>query len=223
MIAVPPTPPTPRPPRSASRGAQAASRKEHAASAEIPTTAGGKKKKTASVKRTVNKGTSGRSRRARVALEPSKGLDTTYAEPLTTQAREGDEREWKDRVRARRRRQASVSVVLDQTFGRFAESDPSLWDRRAYLMLVGIVYNRLANDEADIPTEELIALAKLLAESRRADSQSHAARVDTQTKERREDATANAPCATGNGRLPDAFGEVVRQIYGTNVPGAARA
>jgi len=117
-------------------------------------------------------------------------------------------RAWSERIGAHRRRQASVSAILDQTFGRFAESDPALWDRRTYLMLVGVVYERLATDEAELPTDELIALAKLLAESRRADSQSRA----------REAANAaTAPSVSANGPLPDSFGDVVRQIYGTDV------
>ena len=222
-MAVATTSRTPRQSRPASLGAESVTRNEHTEFAETPTTVGAKKKKTSSTKGSGKKGKSGKRRRARVTLDPSGTLDTTSAEPLSRPKHKGDERGWTDRVRAHRRRQASVSVVLDQTFGRFAESDPLLWDRRAYLMLVGIVYDRLANDEADIPTEELIALAKLLAESRRADSQSHAARVETQAKEQCAGGSDDASSASGNGRLPDAFGDVVRQIYGTNVPGAARA
>lgn len=113
-------------------------------------------------------------------------------------------------MRAHRRRQASVSVILDRTFGKLAESNPDLWDRRAYLMLVGVIYERLATGEADMPTEELIALAKVLAESRRAEGRTRAAH---QTE---AGTSANEPGAppVGNGRLPDTFGEVVRQIYG---------
>lgn len=137
---------------------------------------------------------------------PNIGTSTAHANrPL--------DRVWVDRVRAHRQRQASISAILDQTFGRFAESDPSLWDRRAYLMLVGIVYERLATNETDVSTEELIALAKLLAESRRADNQARGTPVEGPTTERQSGASAS-----DNGRLPDSFGDVVRQIYGTNVP-----
>lgn len=133
----------------------------------------------------------------------------------------GGERDWPLRVRDHRRRQASVAAILDETFGRFAQSDPVLWDRRAYLMLVGIVYERLACDESTIATDELISLAKLLAESRRADTH---ARDGASAAEKAEGSrgAAGAVDAKRHG-LPDEFGEVVRQVYGTKMPGVEGA
>ena len=122
---------------------------------------------------------------------------------------------WADRLRDHRRRQASVGAILDETFGRFAESDPALWDRRAYLMLVGIAYERLALDELEIPTDELISLAKLLAESRRADTQARGQDGKTQHG---ATVTESKELSANNDRLPDAFGDVIRQIYGTRIP-----
>ena len=124
---------------------------------------------------------------------------------------------WHQRIHDHRRRQASVSAILDQSFGRFAESDPSLWDRRAYLMLVGIVYERLACDEACVPTEELISLAKLLAESRRADTQARDGAADKVTQGDKRRGSSGPARSTPNEKLPDAFSEVVRQIYGATV------
>ena len=115
--------------------------------------------------------------------------------------------QWNEKVQVHRRRQASVAAVLDQTFGRLAKSSPELWERRAYLMLVGLVYERLATNENEIPSEELIALAKVLAENRRAE-----ARV--LENYRLKDATASESPPTGE--LPDHFAELVRQVYGTN-------
>ncbi|MDO8630534.1 MAG: hypothetical protein Q7R41_08570, partial [Phycisphaerales bacterium] len=40
-------------------------------------------------------------------------------------------------IGAFRRRQASVAVILDRTFGSMAKCNPELWERRAYLMLMG--------------------------------------------------------------------------------------
>ena len=42
-----------------------------------------------------------------------------------------------------RRRQVSVAAILDETFGELAKCDPDLWERRAYLMLIGLVYEKL--------------------------------------------------------------------------------
>ena len=104
-----------------------------------------------------------------------------------------------------RRRQASVAAILDETFGRLAESDPELWERRAYLMLMGTVYERLAGSSVDISTDELIALAKALAENRRVEARARDGKCDT------------APdVTTENGSLPERFSDIVRQIYGTN-------
>ena len=68
-------------------------------------------------------------------------------------------------IRSHRLRQATVAEILDQTLGKFAQSRPDLWERRAYLLLVGLVYEQLSNIE-EISLDELTAFAKILAESR---------------------------------------------------------
>ena len=106
-----------------------------------------------------------------------------------------------------RRRQASVAVILSETFGRFAETNPDLWDRRAYLMLVGLVYERLATNEDELSTEDLVTLSKILAENRRAEAQSrkkNAADDDSQDN------------SSPSEELPEHFADTVRQVYGTN-------
>ena len=122
----------------------------------------------------------------------------------------------KETLESHRHRQATVSAILDETFGQLATCKPELWDRRAYLMLVGLVYERLATNEEDLPTEELVALAKVLAESRRA-----------QSRPRDSVAVEEAPGskASRDGPLPDRFADIVRQIYGTDfqAPAAATA
>ena len=118
---------------------------------------------------------------------------------------------WGEKVRAHRRRQASVAAILDQTFGRFADSGPELWERRAYLMLVGLVYERLAVNEDEISTDELVTLAKVLAENRRAEARS---RLDLPSDGPVE------PTTPPIGELPDRFADVVRQVYGTKLDAA---
>jgi hypothetical protein len=108
-------------------------------------------------------------------------------------------------IGAFRRRQASVAVILDRTFGSMAKCNPELWERRAYLMLMGTVYERLAAGPEDIPTDELIALAKALAENRRVEARSRDGITDSLS-----------PGIRGSGELPEQFGGIVRQLYGTN-------
>lgn len=112
-----------------------------------------------------------------------------------------------EQVRDHRTRQASIACILEATFGSMAECNPDLWDRRAYLMLVGLVYDRLADQEREIPTVELVTLAKILAESRRAQGRPREGEPGPDTDE---------PTATRDGPLPVRFADVVRQVYGTN-------
>ena len=74
-------------------------------------------------------------------------------------------------------------------------------------MLVGLVYDRLAGAESALPCEELIALAKVLAEARRADAR-------TREHDRVKESKDSPPAPTGP--LPENFADIVRQVYGTN-------
>ena len=114
----------------------------------------------------------------------------------------------KGKVQDHRRRQASVAAILDQTLGYFAKSDPSLWERRAYLMLVGLVYERLATNEGEISTDDLVLLAKVLAENLRAEARAQDNHRLSETPESLKSST---------GKLPDHLADVVRQVYGTNL------
>lgn len=119
---------------------------------------------------------------------------------------------WPEKLRAHRRRQASVATILDTAFGRLADCNPDLWERRAYLLLVGMVYERLALDEEEIPTDELVKLAKVLAENRRIEAQARQA----------ADRDGGGPAdphdeeKTPDGQLPESVADAVRQVYGTN-------
>lgn len=115
---------------------------------------------------------------------------------------------WKGKVRDHHRRQASVAAILDQTLGHFAKSDPRLWERRAYLMLIGLVYERLATNEEEISTDDLVTLAKVLAENRRAEARAQGNHRLSETPESLQSST---------GKLPDHLADVVRQVYGTNL------
>ncbi len=117
------------------------------------------------------------------------------------------ERPWSEKLRAHRRRQASVASILDATFGHLADCNPDLWERRAYLMLLGLVYERLATNEEELATDELVALAKVLAEHRRIDARAGAG-------DRKDDSEGTA--RRTDGKLPDHFADVVRQVYGAD-------
>ena len=140
-------------------------------------------------------------RRVRAAYRNHRGPD-----PHTDDPKHAEGKAWGEKVKNHRRRQASVAAILDRIFGPMAKSNPHLWDRRAYLMLVGLVYERLAGSE-DIPTDELVALAKVLAEGRR---------VEARLRETGQPAQACGPDRPATGGLPEDLTDVVRQVYGTN-------
>lgn len=105
-----------------------------------------------------------------------------------------------------RRRQDSVATILEETFGEKGKKNPLLWEKQAFLSLVGLVFERLSTNEKEVSTEELVTLSKMLAEQRRAEAQSRDS-AEPQT----------GPVAVGaGGELPSDFGEAVKQIYGTN-------
>ncbi len=140
-----------------------------------------------------------RYRNARSAGPP----DRTDEKQQASDTRDGTEQ----LVGDHRRRQESVAAILDQTFGQSAKCKPELWDRRAYLMLVGLVYEKLATNEYGIATNELVALAKVLAENRR---------VEARLVGEQSSASGDADRQPTSQRLPENFADIVRQVYGTN-------
>ena len=112
------------------------------------------------------------------------------------------------RLREFRQRQASIASILESCFGDAANCKPELWERRAYLMVIGLVYERLAACEDDLPTGELATLAKVLVDARRA--------LGERSKE--ADKVVQPTEATQPpGELPEPFCEAVRRVYGTNL------
>ena len=102
-------------------------------------------------------------------------------------------------------RQEWVGKVLKELLGEKGKDNPHLLGQHAYLAMVSVLFERLTTKGKDISTEELAALSKMLAEQRRAEAQSSRGRNEVE-----------APAAKGEGELPEDFGEVVKQIYGTN-------
>lgn len=133
------------------------------------------------------------------------------ADPAACESRASErtplEKPWSEKLRAHRRRQASVASILDAAFGHLADCNPDLWERRAYLMLLGLVYERLATNEEELATDELVALAKVLAEHRRIEARAG-------TSDQKDD--SEAPARRTDEQLPDHFADVVRQVYGAN-------
>jgi hypothetical protein len=141
------------------------------------------------------------------ALDQEFGLRDKYnvAEPYHFLVREreaAEEEQFLSKLKGVRRRQLRAGRVLKKTYGKPGESNLQLWENGAYLKLVEMIYVRLMDDKSELPTAELMALSKAMAEHRRVSVR---------------EPGATGPVAVGaGGELPEDFGEAVKQIYGTN-------
>ena len=144
------------------------------------------------------------------ALDREFGLRDKYnvAEPYHFLVREreaAEEEQFLSKLKGVRRRQLRAGRVLKKTYGKPGESNLQLWENGAYLKLVEMIYVRLMDDKSELPTAELMALSKAMAEHRRVSAR---------------EPGATGPVAVGPGsELPEDFGDAVKQIYGTNFQG----
>lgn len=106
-------------------------------------------------------------------------------------------------------RRNHIAKLLDQLFGEFGRLHPALWERRVYHVIVGLVYERLAKDDPELPTAELVRLSKALAEARRTEAAVSAG----------NDAGHDDPHGPANaGPARPQLARVVRELYGASLP-----
>jgi|GEM_PF-3430001 len=110
---------------------------------------------------------------------------------------------------SQRKRQAEIATVLRQLFGNLADIEPQLWSHRAFLMLMGLAFEKLSTNEHELSTDELVKLTKALGDACRVQPRIRAAASGNTT------ATHRGTCS-----LPRNFADIVRQIYGTNISAA---
>lgn len=84
--------------------------------------------------------------------------------PKTTEATEKTPDAKLDEYRARL---AAVADILNNLLGEFDKQNPALWEHRTYLMMVGVIYERLVLYGAELPTDDVVDLAKVLTAYRR--------------------------------------------------------
>ncbi len=113
-----------------------------------------------------------------------------------------------------RARWAQARRIVGEVVGRDGEHDPRIWERGAYQLWLWLVVELLVVRRDDLEVSELSAISKMLHEQRKLSLN--------------EQKQAGAADGQGNGqgppgRLPERFGELVRQIYGANFQGDAVA
>lgn len=107
------------------------------------------------------------------------------------------------------RRWEAARRIVHQAVGTEDEHDPRIWERGLYQLWLWLVVERLVVRRDEIDVGELSVISKMLYDQRKLS-------LD-EVKQRHKDGDG----AQGNGaarstQLPEHFGELVRQIYGTN-------
>ncbi|KAB2947187.1 MAG: hypothetical protein F9K17_07760 [Phycisphaerae bacterium] len=118
-------------------------------------------------------------------------------------------------ARDRRTRQVCVARILEEGFGGLDQCRPSAWSRRAYWMLAGLIYERLAVDQESLTTAEVVALAKALAERERSQR-------GTSHRNAGGGSKRGSRAADETGRLAR-FARMIRDIYGVKAPSERRS
>ena len=109
-----------------------------------------------------------------------------------------------------RRRWENVRRIIRDAVGQNDEHNPQLWERGVYQLWLWLVVERLVVRGDEIDLDELSIISKMLHDQRK---------LSLEETKHQQKATENN--GNGNGtikstRLPEHFGELVRQIYGTN-------
>ena len=92
--------------------------------------------------------------------------------------------------------------------GQSEDHDPRIWERGVYQLWLWLVVERLVVRRDELDVSELSVISKMLHDQRKLSLDE----AKQQSKTDPEQGNGAAPSA----RLPEHFGEIVRQIYGTN-------
>jgi len=111
-----------------------------------------------------------------------------------------------------RKRQRALAAALDEFYGEFRDNHPDLWNHRAYLMLIGTVYERLVGGSLELPMEELVQLAKVLADQTKVRG---AVPVGKENRKKVLPGPERAAAATNDSEVPShVIAEAIREVYG---------
>jgi len=108
-----------------------------------------------------------------------------------------------------RRRLADTRRLLSKALDAADGSDPAIWERGAYLLWLRLVVEQLVVRGVDIEVGDLSTISKMLHDQRK---------LSLEEARHRSRAGGRAPATPKTTELPDEFGEVVRRIYGINLP-----
>jgi hypothetical protein len=113
-----------------------------------------------------------------------------------------------DRAELHRRWEHARRIVQDAV-GKEDEHNPRIWERGLYQLWLWLVVERLVVRRDEMDVGELSVISKMLYDQRKL-SLDEAKQRDKAGDAARGNGAATSP------QLPEHFGELVRQIYGTN-------
>ena len=112
----------------------------------------------------------------------------------------------KELHRSWKRTRTIVSEVVEAE----GEHDPQIWERGAYQLWLWLVVEQLVIRRDDVDVDDLSVISKMLRDQRK---------LSLEELKRCHQATDQSNAKVQSTKLPEHFGELVRQIYGTNFQG----
>ncbi len=112
-----------------------------------------------------------------------------------------------------RDRMRHIGGLIRESFGPRRGSDSASVTRDACRVVVSLIIETLSEATEQISTEELAAVCKMLAEQRKLDI----AQMEIERKYPKKPSGGNRSPTGRRGPLPERFGQIVEEIYGTNI------
>ena len=109
-----------------------------------------------------------------------------------------------------RRRWRRTRVLISAVVEIEGEHDPRIWERGAYQLWLWLVVEQLVIRRDDVDVDDLSAISKMLRDQRK---------LSLEELKRCHQATDQSKTKVHSTKLPEHFGDLVRQIYGTNFQG----
>ena len=107
------------------------------------------------------------------------------------------------------RRWEHARRIVQDAVGKEDEHDPRIWERGLYQLWLWLVVERLVVRRDEMDVGELSVVSKMLYDQRKLSLD------EAKQRDKAGDTTRGNGAATSP-QLPEHFGELVRQIYGTN-------
>lgn len=107
-----------------------------------------------------------------------------------------------------------AGAIISEVVGAEGEHEPKIWERGAYQLWLWLVVEQLVIRRDDVDLDFLSTVSKMLHDQRK---------LSLEELKRCHQATDQSNTKVHSTKLPEHFGDLVRQIYGTNFQGDCAA